>query len=119
MKHDEKDFLCPIFLSGCPFNQKRFVQKIQLGHQGTTKRLKDIGETVRVNLMNPGEISRNIMNSTKTHITSTLSFLLLNLSKISKSKSWKFGNSILGAAFISFSVILTFNFCFGIGKWNI
>ena len=116
LMHDEKNYLCPIFLRDCPFNQKSFMKKIQLGHQGPTNRLKVIGETVRVNLMNPGEFSHGIIKSTTTHITATKSFLLPKLSKIARSKSWNYGNSILGAGLISLSVILTFNYCFGICK---
>ena len=95
-KHEEKNYLCPIFSSDCPLNQKKFLQKIQLGHQRPTKHLKEFGETVRINLTNPGDI-----------IKST-----------SESKSWNYGNSLLAAVLISLSMLLAFNYNFGIGKCN-
>ena len=105
LKHEEKNYLCPIFSSDCPLNQKKFVQKIELGHQRTAKHLMEIGETVRVNLTNPVEFSQDIMKSAMIHIKSS-----------PKSKSLNYGNSLLAAALISFCILLTFNFYFGIGK---
>ena len=46
LKHKEKDYECPILSNACPFNNKQFLQKIELGQQKPKEFMDKIMETV-------------------------------------------------------------------------
>ena len=53
MKHEEKDYECPILSKTCPFNNKQFIQKIELGQQMPKEFMDEIMETVVSDLNKP------------------------------------------------------------------
>ena len=53
LKHGEKNYECPILSSVCPFNNKPFIQKIQLGQQKPKEFMDEIMETVISDLKKP------------------------------------------------------------------
>ena len=99
--HEKQNFVCPILSNNCPFNEKRFVRRIQLGRQTPTSFLKQTGETVLINLMNPDK---------KIHAA------YIRLTKIAGSKTFNYGNAILTSIFLLLSIFLAINLYFGIGK---
>ena len=53
LKHEEKDYECPILSDDCPFNNKQFIQKIELGQQKPKEFMDEIMETVISDLNKP------------------------------------------------------------------
>ena len=53
LKHKEKDYKCPILSSACPFNNKQFIQKIELGQQKSKEFMDEMMETVISDLNKP------------------------------------------------------------------
>ena len=53
LKHEEKDYECPILSKACPFNNKQFVQKIELGQQKPKEFTDEIMETVVSDMNKP------------------------------------------------------------------
>ena len=52
-KHEEKDYDCTILSNTCPFNNKQFIQKIELGQQKPKEFMDEIMETVVSDLNKP------------------------------------------------------------------
>ena len=52
-KHEEKDYECTILSNTCPFNNKQFIQKIELGQQKPKEFMDEIMETVVSDLNKP------------------------------------------------------------------
>ena len=59
LKHEEKNYECPILSKACPFNNKQFIQKIELGQQKPKEFTDEIMETI-VSDMNKPLNSKNI-----------------------------------------------------------
>ena len=53
MRHEEKDYECPILSKACPFNNKQFIKKIELGQQKPKEFMDEIMETVISDLKKP------------------------------------------------------------------
>ena len=53
LKHEEKDYECTILSKACPFNNKKFIQKIELGQQKPKEFMDEIMETVILDLNKP------------------------------------------------------------------
>ena len=53
LKHEQKDYQCPILSKACPFNNQQFVQKIELGQQLPKEFMDEIMETVVSDLSKP------------------------------------------------------------------
>ena len=97
LQHEEKDYECPILSNSCPFNNKQFIQKIELGQQKPKEFMDEIMETVISDLNKP------LKSNSLLRIEKTLS------------------NELLGCTFFTgfltvFSIIFALNFFFGIGK---
>ena len=76
MKHEEKDYECPILSKTCPFNNKQFIQKIELGQQMPKEFMDEIMETVVSDLKKPLK-SNNIFCINDYHITQQIIILLI------------------------------------------
>ena len=55
LKHEEKDYECPILSNACPFKNKQFIQKIELGQQKSKEFMDEMMETVISDLNKPLE----------------------------------------------------------------
>ena len=53
LKHEENGYKCPILSNACPFNNKQFIQKIELGEQKPKEFMDEIMETVISDLKKP------------------------------------------------------------------
>ena len=63
LKHEEKNYECPILSKACPFNNKQFIQKIELGQQKPKEFMDEIMATVIIDLNKPlGLKSINLLN---------------------------------------------------------
>ena len=59
LKHEAKDYECPILSNACPFNHKQFIQKIEFGQQKSKEFMDEMMETVISDLNKPmGNIHR-------------------------------------------------------------
>ena len=99
LQHEEKDYECPILSKACPFINKQFIQKIELGQQKPKEFMDEIMETVISDLNKP------LKSNSLLRIEKTLS------------------HELLGCTFITgfltiFSIIFALNFFFGIGKYG-
>ena len=53
LKHKEKDYVCPILSKACPFNNKQFIEKIELGQQIPKEFVDEIMEIVVSDMNKP------------------------------------------------------------------
>ena len=53
LKHEEEDYECPILPNACPFNNKHFIQKIELGQHKSKEFMDEMMETVISDLNKP------------------------------------------------------------------
>ena len=53
VKHKEKGYECTILSNACPFKNKQFIQKIELGQQKSKEFMDEIMETVVSELNKP------------------------------------------------------------------
>ena len=53
IQHEEKAFECPILLNACPFYNKKFIQKIELGQQKPKEFMDVMMDTVISDLIKP------------------------------------------------------------------
>ena len=53
LKHEEKGYECTILSNACPFKNKQFIQKIELGQQKSKEFMDEIMETVVSELNKP------------------------------------------------------------------
>ena len=90
--------MCPILLKECPFNEQKFVQRIQLGRsldqQAKREFLDDLVETVISDMSPPKPIT----------ITSVLT------------AAWIYGWLIISAFTVIANSLFVINMIFGIGK---
>ena len=56
LKHEENGYKCPILSNACPFNNKKFIEKIELGNQKPKEFMDEILETVISDLNKPFNI---------------------------------------------------------------
>ena len=59
LKHEEKDYECPILSNTCPFNNKQFIQKIEFGKQKSKEFMDEMMETVISDLKSPLKIQHS------------------------------------------------------------
>ena len=59
VKHDQKDYECPILSNACPFKSKQFVQRIELGQQAPKEFVDMMLETVISDLNKPSIIENS------------------------------------------------------------
>ena len=64
LKHKKKDYECPILSNACPFNNKQFIQKIQLGRQKPKEFMDEMMETVISDLKGPQRIEYSFESKT-------------------------------------------------------
>ena len=74
LQHEEKDYECPILSKACPFNNKQFIHKIELGQQMPKEFMDEIMETVVSDLNKP--LSSNDISNISTHIIFLLKTIL-------------------------------------------
>ena len=110
MKHEKKDFICPTLSTDCPLNQKKFVQKIELGVRPPKRKREKIEENMLKFMINQSELSQTVEEKYKKHIFS-------KLTNIASIKPLDYGCILLRALFISLSMTLAATFLFGIGKY--
>ena len=114
LKHKDKGHICPILLQECPFNEKTFVQSIQLGRQQIEREfLDEIMDTV---------ISDMNMPQMQTRIQTTKSWkdtvMPLTQTKIKEStKLCNYGCLFLSSFMLIANFIFAINLSFGIGKF--
>ena len=53
LRHEDKYYECPVLSKACPFNNKQFVQKIELGEQKPKEFMDEMMETVISDLNKP------------------------------------------------------------------
>ena len=59
MKHEEKNYECPILSNDCPFNNKQFIQRIELGKQEPKEFVDEMLETVISDLNQPFKVENS------------------------------------------------------------
>ena len=55
LKHEEKDYECPILSTNCPFSNKEFIKRIKVGQQEPKEFMDEMMETVISDLNKPSE----------------------------------------------------------------
>ena len=56
LHHEESDYECPILSNACPFSNKHFIKKIELGQQKQKEFMDEMMETVISDLKKPLKI---------------------------------------------------------------
>ena len=113
LKHEEKNYECSILSKDCPFNNKKFVQKIELGEHIPKEFMDEIMETVISDLNKPLQ-RNNSRNIKKEFIKYEKGFI--KYSGNMKNMFIKYWCNTITALLIALSVSLALNFVFGFGK---
>ena len=53
LKHEDKDYQCPILSTDCPFSNKQFIKRIKLGKQEHKEFMDEMMESVISDLSKP------------------------------------------------------------------
>ena len=53
LKHDEKDYECPILSTECPFSNKQFIKRIKLGQEEPKEFMDEMMQDVLSDLNKP------------------------------------------------------------------
>ena len=106
LKHKDKGHICPILLQECPFNEKTFVQRIQLGRQQIEREFLDEIMDAVISDMNTPQMQTRIQ-ATKLWMDTV----------IPDTKLCNYGCWFLSAFMIITNFIFAINLSFGIGKF--
>ena len=119
LKHEEKGYECSILSNACPFKNKQFIQKIELGQQKSKEFMDEIMETVVSDLDQP-LISKNCFYSCSFRFIIYINYIVftfLGYRSFEKAVSFgSFGCNIIAGSLVILTMLFALNFIFGIGK---